>query len=114
MQSNTSKTCLSQNTDDVEWIIRMTEKDTIEKRYQEALDYLYRFIDYSLKRNFRYSAEKFNLDRMYQLMQILEIPKRDYPIVHIAGTKGKGSVASFVPAFYQNRDIGLGCLHHRI
>ena len=86
----------------------MTEKDTIEKRYQESLDYLYRFIDYSLKRNFRYTAEKFNLDRMYRLMQILGDPQKDYPIVHIAGTKGKGSVASFCASVLSEQGYRIG------
>ena len=36
----------------------------VDLKYEAALDFLYSFIDYSLKRNFRYSAEKFNLDRM--------------------------------------------------
>jgi len=67
----------------------------VEKKYQESLDFLYSFIDYSLKRNFRYAPEKFNLDRMRQFMSHLGDPQKDYPIIHVAGTKGKGSVASF-------------------
>lgn len=66
----------------------------LEKSYQDALDYLYRFIDYSLKRNFRNAAEKFNLDRMRQFMGYLGDPQEDYQIIHVAGTKGKGSVSS--------------------
>jgi dihydrofolate synthase/folylpolyglutamate synthase len=62
--------------------------------YQEALDYLYSFIDYSLTRSFRYSPEKFDLGRMETLLDRLGNPHRDYPIIHIAGTKGKGSVAA--------------------
>jgi len=64
--------------------------------YQDALDYLYSFIDYSLKRNFRNAAEKFNLDRMRQFMGYLGDPQKDYEIIHVAGTKGKGSVSSMV------------------
>jgi len=41
----------------------------VEERYQQALDYLYSFVDYSLTRQLRYSPDKFNLDRMYQLMR---------------------------------------------
>jgi dihydrofolate synthase/folylpolyglutamate synthase len=69
----------------------MTEE---EKAYKDALDYLYSFIDYSLKRNFRNAAEKFNLDRMHQFMRYLGNPQEDYAIIHVAGTKGKGSVSS--------------------
>ncbi len=56
---------------------------------------LYSFIDYSLKRNFRNAAEKFNLGRMRQFMHLLGDPQKDYGIIHVAGTKGKGSVCSF-------------------
>lgn len=66
----------------------------IEKAYQESLDWLYSFIDYSLKRNFRYAAEKFNLDRMRQFMAHLGDPQKDYQVIHVAGTKGKGSVSA--------------------
>jgi dihydrofolate synthase / folylpolyglutamate synthase len=66
----------------------------IEKRYQESLDFLYSFIDYSLKRNFRYTADKFNLDRMRAFMHFLGDPQNDYQIIHVAGTKGKGSVSA--------------------
>ena len=67
----------------------------LEKAYNDALDYLYSFIDYSLKRNFRNAAEKFDLDRMHQFMAHLGNPHQDYRIIHVAGTKGKGSVSSF-------------------
>jgi len=66
----------------------------VEREYQEALDFLYSFIDYSLKRNFRYSAEKFDLDRMRKFMAYLGDPQKDYKIIHVAGTKGKGSVSA--------------------
>jgi dihydrofolate synthase/folylpolyglutamate synthase len=67
----------------------------VEEKYQSALDFLYSFIDYSLKRNFRNAAEKFNLDRMRDFMHHLGDPQEDYKIIHVAGTKGKGSVSSF-------------------
>ena len=66
----------------------------VEIEYQAALDYLYGFIDYSLTRSFRYTPDKFNLGRMYQLMELVGNPHTCYPIIHVAGTKGKGSVAA--------------------
>src|SRR3989337_618844 len=63
--------------------------------YQQALDYLYSFVDFSLQRTNRYSADKFDLGRMVVLMRALGNPELDYPVIHVAGTKGKGSVASF-------------------
>ena len=66
-----------------------------DSAYQQTLDYLYSFVDYSLQRSFRYLPEHFDLARMQALMAALGNPDQAYPIIHIAGTKGKGSVASF-------------------
>ena len=49
----------------------------VEEKYQEALDYLYKFIDYSLTRNLRNSEEKFNLDRMHKFMHLLDNPHKN-------------------------------------
>ena len=62
--------------------------------YQEALDYLYTFVDYSLTRAFRYSPDKFDLKRMVEFTDFLGRPQEAYPIIHVAGTKGKGSVSA--------------------
>jgi dihydrofolate synthase/folylpolyglutamate synthase len=70
------------------------DRKQLDLKYQAALDYLYSFVDYSLTRAFRYSADKFDLGRMHALMGDLGNPQRDYPVVHIAGTKGKGSTAA--------------------
>ena len=68
--------------------------NSTDKNYQSALDFLYSFIDYSLKRNFHNAEEKFNLDRMHEFMSYLDNPQDDYRIIHVAGTKGKGSVSA--------------------
>ena len=66
----------------------------IETQYNQALDYLYSFVDYSLKHISELAKADFNLDRMFALMEELGDPQKKYPIIHIAGTKGKGSVAA--------------------
>jgi dihydrofolate synthase/folylpolyglutamate synthase len=88
----------------------------VDEKYEDALDFLYSFIDYSLKRNFRYSAEKFNLDRMRELMRLLGDPQRDYKIIHIAGTKGKGSVSAMCASVLtaQGYQVGLYSSPHMI
>lgn len=88
----------------------------VEHKFQESLDFLYSFIDYSLKKNFRYSAEKFNLDRMRNFMHHLGDPQNDYGIIHVAGTKGKGSVCAFCASVLsaQGYDIGLYTSPHMV
>ena len=66
----------------------------IDQKYQETLDYLYSYIDYSLQKTFRYSPEKFDLGRMRDFMDGLGNPQNEYKILHVAGTKGKGSVSA--------------------
>ena len=66
----------------------------IEPQYNKALDYLYSFVDYSLKHSSEIAKAEFNLDRMFALMEELGNPHEKYPIIHVAGTKGKGSVCA--------------------
>jgi dihydrofolate synthase/folylpolyglutamate synthase len=62
--------------------------------YEEALDYLYSFIDYSVVRADKYSPATFGLGRMVDFLAALGNPQERYPVLHVAGTKGKGSVAA--------------------
>ncbi len=62
--------------------------------YQQALDYLFSFVDYSLVRSFRYSEGQFDLGRMCQLLERLGNPQEAFRTLHVAGTKGKGSVSA--------------------
>ena len=64
--------------------------------YKQALDYIYSFIDYSLTRDLRFSPDKFDLRRMFKFMELLGNPQKDYRIIHVAGTKGKGSTCAML------------------
>ena len=72
-----------------------------EKSYNLALDYLYSFVDYSLKHASELAKADFNLDRMRDLMAELGNPQDQYPIIHVAGTKGKGSVSALAASALQ-------------
>jgi len=67
-----------------------------EKAYNKALDYLYSFVDYSLKKSSELAKADFNLDRMRVLMAVLGNPQDSFPIIHVAGTKGKGSTSALI------------------
>src|SRR5918996_4243463 len=73
----------------------------IETQYNRALDYLYSFVDYSLKHSSEIAKAEFNLDRMFALMEELGNPHTKYPIIHVAGTKGKGSVCAMCASALQ-------------
>ena len=60
----------------------------------EALDYLRSFPDWEL--GTASSGETYTLERMRRLLGMLGHPDRAYPIVHVVGTKGKGSTAAMV------------------
>ena len=70
----------------------------IETQYNSALDYLYSYVDYSLKHISELAKAEFDLDRMFALMEELGDPQEKYPIIHVAGTKGKGSVSALCAA----------------
>jgi dihydrofolate synthase/folylpolyglutamate synthase len=64
--------------------------------YQDALDWLYSFIDYGVKRSYRYSPEVFDLSRVKALLASLGDPQDSFPSIHVAGTKGKGSTGAMI------------------
>ncbi len=87
----------------------------IEIAYQAALDYLYSFVDYSLTHSSQYAQAKFDLGRMVTFLSLLGDPHKQYPVIHIAGTKGKGSTAALIASSYQagGYRVGLYTSPHR-
>ena len=67
--------------------------NSIEDDYNQALEYLYSYVDFSLQKTITYSPARFKLERMQALVESLGNPQEFYPCIHVAGTKGKGSVA---------------------
>ena len=80
----------------------------IEKAYQESLDYIYSFIDFSMKRNLRNAEKNFKIERMHAFMHLLGDPQFDYKVIHVAGTKGKGSVSAFCASAIQAAGYKVG------
>ena len=67
-------------------------------QYEAALDFLLGRIDYERLVNMPYGRQDFSLDRMLDLAARLGNPQDKLPIVHVAGTKGKGSTAAMIAA----------------
>ena len=80
----------------------------IDSRYQAAMDYLYSYVDYSLTRQMRNAAKNFNLDRVHKLLHLLGDPHLQYKVIHVAGTKGKGSTSAMMASALQAAGYQVG------
>jgi len=66
------------------------------KTIDEALDYLYSFIDLEVTQTSPYTRANYNVERTVKLLNLLNNPQKDVKIIHVAGTKGKGSVCQII------------------
>ncbi|MGZ0707805.1 bifunctional folylpolyglutamate synthase/dihydrofolate synthase [Coraliomargarita sp. W4R53] len=67
--------------------------------YSTTLDYLY-----ALKNR----GSKYGIDRMRLLVEALGHPERKFPVIHVAGTNGKGSVCAMLEALYRANGYKTG------
>jgi dihydrofolate synthase/folylpolyglutamate synthase len=81
---------------------------TNQRGYSEALHYLYSFTNFEHKRLDQYTADKFDLARPFHLMELLGNPHQQFSVIHIAGTKGKGSVAAFCASALRAAGLRVG------
>jgi dihydrofolate synthase / folylpolyglutamate synthase len=63
-----------------------------------VVDWLLARVNYERSSGVPYSDRQLKLDRMRQLVTMLGNPERAYPIIHVAGTKGKGSTSAMIAA----------------
>lgn len=54
------------------------------------------------------TKEGFDLHRMERLIQLLGDPLSHYPVVHVAGTKGKGSTSAFISNILREQGYSVG------
>jgi dihydrofolate synthase/folylpolyglutamate synthase len=67
--------------------------------YSDILDYLY-----ALKNR----GSKYGIERMRLLLEALGHPERMFPVIHVAGTNGKGSVCAMLEAVYRDNGYKVG------
>lgn len=85
----------------------LNNPQTIES-YQAAIDFLYQFVNYERKMTELYAPEKMDPFRPAQLLYAVGDPHRNYPSIHIAGTKGKGSVAAICATALRAAGLRVG------
>ncbi len=64
--------------------------------YKSALAYIEQFIDYERSPDFSRQARFYNLNRISQLLDLLGNPHDRLKVIHVAGSKGKGSTAALI------------------
>ena len=75
--------------------------------YPEALKYLESFINYEKKDGYSYK-ESFKLERMERLARDLGHPELNVKSIHIAGSKGKGSVSAITHSVLKAQGLNTG------
>ena len=58
----------------------------------------------------RNHGSKFGIERMVALVRLLDHPENDFPIVHVAGTNGKGSFCAMLEAVLRRSGLKVGML----
>jgi dihydrofolate synthase/folylpolyglutamate synthase len=73
-------------------VVKKTEEKA-SRDYAAVADYLF---------GLKAGGVRFGIDRMARLAEALGHPERGYPVVHIAGTNGKGSVSALVESIFRS------------
>ena len=91
-----------------------TEPDLKEDVYRKTAEYrdaeafLVGRIDYERVTKMPYSRRKLNLRRMSRFLDLLDNPHDQIDIIHVAGTKGKGSTVAFLTAALKAQGLRCG------
>ena len=78
------------------------------KTIDEALDKIYSYVDYSMTHAADVDKQVFTLENIRSLMKKRGNPQKNYAIIHVAGTKGKGSVCAMIASALQSAGLRTG------
>ncbi len=67
--------------------------------YQECVDYIL---------SVPLFATKLGTDNLNRILDIMGHPEKEYPVIHVAGTNGKGSTCSFLASILKQADKKVG------
>ncbi|HPO48811.1 MAG TPA: Mur ligase family protein [Spirochaetota bacterium] len=63
---------------------------------KETLDYIYSFVNLESNLNEKYLDKEYSLTNIENILKYFDNPHKNIKIIHIAGTKGKGSVSLMI------------------
>ncbi|MFC1606948.1 bifunctional folylpolyglutamate synthase/dihydrofolate synthase [Candidatus Latescibacterota bacterium] len=76
--------------------------------YDEAITFLYSFVDYEKNSDWKYNSGDFNLDRYSEFLDTIGNPHEHGRYVHVAGTNGKGSVSAMIASALTESGLRTG------
>lgn len=90
--------------------------DRVHPLYVEAIRYLYNRLNYEKSTDKPYNQQNYRLARMEALLTELGNPNLRAPVIHLAGTKGKGSVSWLIAETLRNagKRVGLYTSPHLV
>jgi dihydrofolate synthase/folylpolyglutamate synthase len=102
--------------------VEPVKRPAVFRTYSQGMKYLFEKTDYEKQQKLRYNVTTFDLSRMHKLLKALGNPQTKTRMIHIAGTKGKGSTATMLARMLQANGYKVGLytsphvttLHERI
>jgi len=78
------------------------------RTFEDAFCYITQFTNYERMTDFPYRRDVLDLDRVRRVLHALGDPQNRWPIIHVAGTKGKGSVCAMISSILQRAGHRVG------
>ena len=75
--------------------------------FEQVMEHMESFTNLERKTD-KYNTRTYRLDRMQAIMEKLGNPQTSYRTIHVAGSKGKGSTASYMAAALQAAGFKTG------
>ena len=82
--------------------------DRLDQKYISAIRFLYDRINYEKSVDRPYDKQTYRLARMAYLLEQLGNPLLAAPVIHVAGTKGKGSVSWLIAETLRRANLKVG------
>ncbi|MGE3180836.1 MAG: folylpolyglutamate synthase/dihydrofolate synthase family protein, partial [Phycisphaerae bacterium] len=83
-------------------------KSSAIKTYKAAIAHLNSLVDYEKMLRLQYNEDRFDLRKMQKLLHGLGNPHKQLKVLHVAGTKGKGSTCHMLAAMLKKAGHTVG------